>query len=103
MVIAESRYIAEDALDDIVVDLEPLDAVIDLEKALEPGSPLVHDDLGSNLAAHVVQQESGNYAEAAAKADVVIKRKIVVDRGAGAAMENRGLSWHPGMTAKSEH
>ncbi|GAG19274.1 unnamed protein product, partial [marine sediment metagenome] len=49
IVIAESRYIAEDALDDIVVDLEPLDVVTNIERALEPDSPLVHDDLESNL------------------------------------------------------
>ena len=90
LIIAESRYIAEDAFDDIVVDLEPLDAAIDLEKALQPGAPLVHEDLESNLAAHVFQ-ERGNYAEAAAKADHVIKRRIMIDRGAGAAMENRGI------------
>jgi carbon-monoxide dehydrogenase large subunit len=90
VVIAENRYIAEDAFDDIIVDLEPLDAIVDLEKSLEPGAPLVHDDLPSNLAAHVTQ-ERGSYAEAAAKADLVIKRKILVDRGAGAAMENRGI------------
>ena len=45
VVIAESRYIAEDAVEDIVVDLEPLEAVVDLERALQPDSPLVHDDL----------------------------------------------------------
>ena len=38
IVVAESRYIAEDALDDIVVDLETLPAVVDLEAALEKGS-----------------------------------------------------------------
>jgi carbon-monoxide dehydrogenase large subunit len=90
VIIAENRYIAEDAFDDIIVDFESLDAVVDLEKALEPGAPLVHDDLESNLAAHVVQ-ERGNYAEAAAKADLVIKRRILVDRCAGGAMENRGI------------
>jgi carbon-monoxide dehydrogenase large subunit len=90
VIIAESRYIAEDAFDDIVVDLESLDAAVDLEKALQPGAPLVHEDLESNLAAHVFQ-ERGNYAEAAAKADHVIKRRIMIDRGAGAAMENRGI------------
>jgi CO/xanthine dehydrogenase Mo-binding subunit len=90
VVIAESRYIAEDALADIIVDLEPFPAVTDLEKALEPNSPLVHDDLGTNLAADV-QQEHGNYAEAAAKADVVIKRRFYIDRGASGAMENRGF------------
>ncbi|MDZ4158686.1 MAG: xanthine dehydrogenase family protein molybdopterin-binding subunit, partial [Anaerolineaceae bacterium] len=45
VVIAESRYIAEDAFADIIADLEPLPAVTDLEKALEEGSALVHDDL----------------------------------------------------------
>lgn len=90
VVIAESRYIAEDALADIVVDLEPLPAVTDLEKALQPGSPLVHDDLGTNLAADV-RQEQGNYEQAKAKADVVIARRFYLDRGASGAMENRAL------------
>ena len=43
MVVAESRYIAEDALRDIVVDVEPLDAVVDLEAALADGAPRVHE------------------------------------------------------------
>jgi len=90
VVIAESRYIAEDALDFIYADFEPLDAVVDLEKALEPGSILVHEDLPSNEAGHVIQ-ERGNYAEAVAKADLVIKKKIYMDRVAGAALENRGI------------
>jgi carbon-monoxide dehydrogenase large subunit len=90
VVIAESRYIAEDACEDIVVDLEPLPVVTDMEKALEQDSPLVHDDVPNNLAADVFQ-ERGNYEEAAKKADVVIKRKIMVDRCAGGAMENRGI------------
>jgi carbon-monoxide dehydrogenase large subunit len=93
IVLAESRYIAEDACDYIYIDYEPLPAVVDLEKALEPDSPLVHDDTTTNLAAHVVQ-ERGNYAEAAARADVVVKRKIYVDRVAGAALENRGIIVH---------
>ena len=64
IVIAESRYIAEDALDDIDVELEQLPAVVDLEKALRAGSALVHDDVGSNVSAHV-RQTKGNYAAAA--------------------------------------
>ncbi len=93
VVIAESRYIAEDALEDIVIDYEPLEAAVDLERALEPDAPLVHDDLDSNLAAHVVQQK-GDYEAVRDKADVVIKRRIVVDRGAAAALENRGIVAH---------
>jgi carbon-monoxide dehydrogenase large subunit len=90
VIIAESRYIAEDALDDIIVDMEPLDPVVDMEKALDPDAALIHEDLDSNLAAHVVQ-EKGSFAEAKAKADLVLKRRIVIDRGAAAAMENRGV------------
>src|SRR5437899_2959107 len=52
MVVAESRYVAEDALEDIVVDAEPLPVVVDLEAALAPGGPLVPDGLGANAAAH---------------------------------------------------
>ena len=100
VVIAESRYIAEDAVEDIYVDLEPLEAVVDLKKALKPESVLVHDDLDSNLAAHLVQ-EKGDYAAAREQADLIVKRRIVIDRGAAAAMENRGIvaHWEP----KSQH
>ena len=90
IVIAENRYIAEDAVDDIMVDLEPLDAVVDIEKAMQPDSPLVHDDLDSNLAAHI-EQEKGDYAAIREGADLIIKRRIVIDRGAAVAMENRGV------------
>jgi carbon-monoxide dehydrogenase large subunit len=100
VVIAESRYIAEDAVEDIYVDLEPLEAVVDLEKALKPDSVLVHEDLDSNLAAHLIQ-EKGDYASAREKADLILKRRLVIDRGAAAAMENRGIvaHWEP----KSQH
>ncbi len=90
VVIAESRYIAEDAVEDILVDLEPLEAVGDLEKALQPESALVHDDLESNLAAQMVQVK-GDYGKIRAEADLIIKKRIVIDRGAAAAMENRGI------------
>jgi carbon-monoxide dehydrogenase large subunit len=90
VVVAESRYIAEDALADIIVDFEPLEAVVDMEKALEPGAPLVHDDLDSNLAAHVIQ-EKGDYQAIRDQADVIIKRRLFYDRGTAAAMENRGV------------
>jgi carbon-monoxide dehydrogenase large subunit len=89
-VVAESRYIAEDALADIHVEIDPLPVVVDLEKALKEGSERVHEDLDSNLAAHVIQ-EKGNYAKAKRKADVLIKRRFLYDHGAAAAMENRGI------------
>lgn len=91
MVIAESRYLAEDALADIVVDAEPLEPVVDLERALEPDAPVIHPQLGTNLAAHVVQRH-GDYEEARARADVVISRRFHYDRGASAAIENRAVA-----------
>src|SRR4029077_7440438 len=90
VVVAESRYIAEDAVERIVVDYEALPAVVDLEKGLAPGAPLIHEDVGSNLAAHVVQKK-GDYEAARAQADVVIRRRFSYDRGAAAAIENRGV------------
>ncbi len=90
MVVAESRYIAEDAAAEIFVECEPLEAVVDLEAALAEGSPTVHDDLESNVAAHVVQ-EKGNYAAVRAEADLVLSRRLLYDHGTAAAMENRGV------------
>ena len=90
MVVAESRYIAEDALSDILVEYEALPVVVDLEQALEPNAPLVHDDLGSNIAARVTQRK-GDYASIVPQADLIIKRRFVYDRGTAAAIENRGL------------
>jgi len=89
-VVADSRYLAEDALADIRVDYESLPAVVELEAALKPGSPTVHADLDSNLAAHVVQT-IGNYSQASAKADLTLKRRLIYDHGTAAAMENRGV------------
>ncbi len=100
VVIAESRYIAEDAVEDILVEFEPLEAVIDLEKALEANSVLVHDDLESNLAAQLFQKK-GDYEAAKKEADLIVKRRIVIERGAAAAMENRGIVAH--WDAKSQH
>ncbi len=90
LVIAESRYVAEDALNDIVVEFDPLAPVVSLEQALTPDAALVHEDVGSNVAAHVIQRK-GDYAAARAQAEVVIRRRFVYDRGASAPMENRGV------------
>ncbi|HMB54410.1 MAG TPA: molybdopterin cofactor-binding domain-containing protein, partial [Thermoanaerobaculia bacterium] len=94
VVVAESRYVAEDAAERVYVDYEPLPAVVDLEAALEAGAALVHDDLDSNLAAFVPQRK-GDYAAARAAAAHVVTRRYHYDRGASAAIENRGIvaSW----------
>ena len=92
MVLAESRYIAEDALMDIQVDYEPLQAVVDMEKALGEDSPLIHEEIGSNIAAHVVQTKGEFDFEAIKKdAALTVKRRFNYEHGCAAAMENRGI------------
>ncbi|HEX8455560.1 MAG TPA: xanthine dehydrogenase family protein molybdopterin-binding subunit [Longimicrobium sp.] len=90
MVVAESRYLAEDAAADVMVDYEPLEPVVDLEAALTPEAPIIHPQLGTNLAAHIAQRH-GDYEEAKTHADLVIQRRFHYDRGAAAAMENRAV------------
>ena len=103
MVVAENRYIAEDAVDEIWVDYEPLPAVVDLEQAVAEDAPLVHDDVphapgvGANVHAHVVQVKGDGrrFDAIARKAHLVVKRRFYYDHGTAAAMENRGIvaSW----------
>jgi carbon-monoxide dehydrogenase large subunit len=90
IVIATSRYIAEDALADIAVDLEDLPAVVDLERALVSGSALVHDDVGSNISAHV-RQTKGDYAAAARRAHRLVRRRFRYEHGISSPMETRGV------------
>jgi aerobic carbon-monoxide dehydrogenase large subunit len=89
VVVADSRYIAEDALDDIVVDLEILPAVVDCEDALKTATH-VHDDLGSNISAHV-RQTKGDYRRAAANAHLILKRRFLYEHGISSPIETRGV------------
>jgi carbon-monoxide dehydrogenase large subunit len=90
VIVAESRYIAEDALDDILVDIDELPAVVDLEGALSADATPVHDDLGSNVAAHA-RQTKGDYRGAAAKAALVLKRRFHYEHGISSPVETRGV------------
>jgi 2-furoyl-CoA dehydrogenase large subunit len=78
-VVARDRYIAEDALDLIEVDYEPLPAVVDPERSLESGAPLLHDHLGSNLACHRLLSY-GDVDGAFEQADVVLRERLVFPR-----------------------
>ena len=49
VVVAEDRYVAEDALERIVVEYEPLPAVLDLEAAIAPDAPILHEAVGRNV------------------------------------------------------
>jgi len=90
MVVADDRYIAEDALDLIDVEYEPLPVVHSLEVAAAQNAPLVHADAPCNVAAHLVQTV-GDPDAVFATAPHVIRESFVVDRGAAMPMECRGV------------
>ena len=92
-VIAETRYGASDAAALVEIDYEPLDAVVDLEAALEPGSPKVHDDYESNEA-FVWGIAGGDVEAGMAEADVIVKEKMTNARVAPLALEPRGVLAH---------
>src|SRR3712207_8907176 len=60
-VVAESRYVAEDAAEDVVVDVDTLEAVVDLERALGAEAPRVHEDLDSRSEEHTSELQSRQY------------------------------------------
>ncbi len=96
VVVAESRYEAEDAVAEIYLDADPLPPVVGMEAALAPDTTRVHDDLESNLAAKITQRK-GDYEAARSRADLLIDRRFTYDHGAAAAMETRGVvaAWDP--------
>jgi carbon-monoxide dehydrogenase large subunit len=90
VVIAESRYVAEDAAAAIEVDYDPLPAVADFVAALHPDSPTAHQDAPSNLVAEMVIEYGGVDAAFAAAAHRVHER-LWIHRGGSHSMECRGL------------
>ena len=79
VVVAEDRYQAEDALQLIDVDYEPLPAVLDPQKAMEDGAPQLHEDAPNNQAFHWVV-DGGDTEAAFNAAEVVVKDRIVHQR-----------------------
>jgi carbon-monoxide dehydrogenase large subunit len=90
---AESRYVAEDAMELIEVEYDPLPAIVDTETALRPGVSVVHDDQGAtdNLAGRVTQG-FGDIAAAFNRAHLVVRQRLVIGKCAGVPIECRGLA-----------
>jgi carbon-monoxide dehydrogenase large subunit len=88
-IVAVNRYVAEDAAALVEVEYEPLEVVWDMEKALEPGSPLVHEEWGDNLM-QVLQAEIGEVAKVFQEADCVVAERFVTGRHMALPMETRG-------------
>lgn len=90
VVVAEDAYAAEDALELIAVEYEPLPAVTDAEASLEPGAPLLHEGADSNLTAAVTQRV-GDPERAFTEADVVLEDTFRFGRLSGQPLETRGV------------
>ena len=90
VVVAENRYLAEDALELIDVQYELLDAVTDPWEAMQPGTPILHESVPDNIAAHFVV-DVGDVDRAMAEADEIIEEEFSVQRHAAVPLETRGL------------
>ena len=88
VVVAEDRYAAEDALELIEVDYEPLPAVIDPEAAHKDGAPQLHDEIPRNQAFHWTVA-GGDIDAAFEQAEVVVSDRIVQQRLIPNAIETR--------------
>ncbi len=89
VVVAESRYVAEDGLDLIEVDYEPLEAVTEVTEALRD-SLLVHPDNGTNLAGSA-EIAVGDVDAAFREAEYVRREEFRTNRHTANPMETRGL------------
>src|SRR5437867_2390520 len=90
MVVAESRAAAEDAVDLVEIDWDPLAPVVDMVRAGEPGSPLVHPEWGSNVGvgfSHSIGDADGAFA----RAEVSVSETFRIQRYVGMPLEGRGV------------
>ena len=90
LVVAERRYAAEDALERIEVDYDPLPVIVDVEAGIRPDAPRIHDDWPDNLAVSFTA-EVGDTEAAFRNAPVVIEERIAVQRYAGMPLEPRAV------------
>jgi carbon-monoxide dehydrogenase large subunit len=94
VVVADDPYTARDAVDLIEVDLEPLPAAIDIEKAMQPGAPLLYEEFGTNVpfGIHPPTDEIDKvFADTQTNGGIVTKFRLVNQRLAPVSMETRGV------------
>ncbi len=90
LVVAENRYLAEDAVEAIDAAFDPLPVLPDAEAACAEGAPVLHPDLGTNAVAEL-HVEKGRVSAALAAAPHRIRRRFVHHRYAAMPMECRGV------------
>jgi carbon-monoxide dehydrogenase large subunit len=105
VVVAESRYLAEDGCELVEVDYEDLPPVVDAGSALDAGSPTLFANLGDNIVGPRQRNEFGDVAGTFAAADRVAEFHIDVHRHQNVPMEGRGCvaSHDPGSGFMTVH
>jgi carbon-monoxide dehydrogenase large subunit len=91
LVVAESRYLAEDAVELIEVDYDDLPGIGTAAKALDPSLPAIFEALGSNVLNEPTVNEHGDVAGAFARADRVVNAHLEMHRHQNVPMETRGV------------
>jgi carbon-monoxide dehydrogenase large subunit len=89
-VLARDRYVARDAAERVRAEYEPLPAVVDLDAALEPGAPVIHPALGSNVV-FTLDAGGGDLEATFRQADVVVEAEFEQPRLAAVPLECRGV------------
>ncbi|MEM7342975.1 MAG: xanthine dehydrogenase family protein molybdopterin-binding subunit [Chloroflexota bacterium] len=92
VVLAESPYIATDAVETIFVDYDPLPAVVDPEAALADDAPVIHEAWNDNLAFRWVKDEGEDIDAIFAEADTVVETRVINQRLIPNAMEPRAVT-----------
>jgi carbon-monoxide dehydrogenase large subunit len=90
-VVADSRYLAEDAAELIEIDWEPLPVAADVRRATEAGAPVLHPDAGGNIIERL-SARAGNVESGLAAAERRLVERFAVQRHTGVPMETRGLT-----------
>ncbi len=90
VIVAESRYQAEDAAELVALDLDELPAVVDPEAALRPGAPIIHERFATNLIGQF-SVGKGDIEAAFAGAPHRLKRRFYHHRYAAVPLECRGV------------
>src|SRR5438445_12808182 len=90
IVLATSKAAADDAAERIEVRYQPLPPVTDIEKAIEKGASLIHEDLGTNLS-YDTKFAAGDIEAAFREADIRFKQRLVQQRLIPIAIEGRGV------------
>ncbi len=92
LIVAESRAVAEDAAEAVVVEYEELDPVVDMEQALAQGAPLIDEQIERNLVGSTV---AGNDHDPLAGAEVTVAGRFVNQRMAVVPMETNSIAAYP--------